>query len=86
MSTDYEKHCTNCLYANKGISEEPCIKCRRVYDDRWEPIAPKIIEAAKMIKAYCSEVDCVECPFYTSGKAPVCLLSPDDYNPTTWRI
>lgn len=88
MSTGFERQCTNCAHAFNGIDEEPCKKCSHIYDDKWEPINPMLINAAKMIKQVCSEYECINCPFHNPGKDPVCSLAPKDDNniPSTWEV
>lgn len=45
-----------------------------------------LIQSAQEIKAWCGNHKCEQCIFRNPGDYPVCLLSPGEYNPTTWRI
>lgn len=82
------RNCSNCKYKSLLTYEEPCVSCSQRYTDKWELQSAEILEAAKIIKKFCTENECADCPFNDAGHDPECLLAPRDDNniPRIWRI
>lgn len=82
------RNCSNCKYKDVLPYDEPCVSCSQAFADKWELQNNEILEAAKVIKKFCTENKCSDCPFYDEGCDPVCMLAPADDNniPRIWRI
>ena len=82
------RNCSNCKYKAVLTYDEPCVSCSQRLTDKWELQNSEILEAAKVIKNFCTENKCIDCPFYDEGCDPVCSLAPVDDNniPRIWRI